>query len=136
MIPITIAVIGGQATGDQSAGRKPLTAFFPFTDLRPGHIHRIFCDGCGSRFYRVIVWYSLQSPWVIGFVVAVFVGLALSMFGCTTCEYRLLSQIGWELEREGDYRGFCHGLGFRDSRITCIGPALASLFSLYRQHRE
>ena len=47
--------------------------------------------------------------------------------GCITCVFHPLSRIGWELNEKGNYRGFCHGVGFGIVASPCIGPALASL---------
>ena len=81
MIPITVAVIGGQATGDQSVGRKPLTAFFLSLIYVLGISIVYSAMGVAAASTGSLFGTALQSPWVIGFVVAVFVGLALSMFG-------------------------------------------------------
>jgi thiol:disulfide interchange protein DsbD len=71
---------------------------------------------------------ALQSPWVIGFVVVVFVGLALSMFG--VYYLRVPSFISDRLGTEtgtGFIGVFVMGLISGIVASPCIGPALASL---------
>jgi len=128
MIPITIAVIGGQATGDQSAGRKPLTAFFLSLIYVLGISIVYSAMGVAAASTGSLFGTALQSPWVIGFVVAVFVGLALSMFG--VYYLRVPSFIS---DRLGTKTGkgligvFVMGLVSGIVASPCIGPALASL---------
>lgn len=83
MIPITVAVIGGQATGEQGAAKKPLTAFFSFSGLCPWYIVSLFYHGCGSRFYGGIIWFRLAES-----------------VGCRVCSdsfYRACHEYVWSL---------------------------------------
>src|SRR3989304_5425823 len=128
MIPITIAVIGGQATGDQSAGRKPLTAFFLSLIYVLGISIVYSAMGVAAASTGSLFGTALQSPWVIGFVVAVFVGLAMSMFG--VYYLRVPSFISDRLgtgTRKGIIGVFVMGLISGIVASPCIGPALASL---------
>src|SRR3990167_74999 len=128
MIPITIAVIGGQATGDQSAGRKPLTAFFLSLIYVLGISIVYSAMGVAAASTGSLFGTALQSPWVIGFVVAVFIGLALSMFG--VYYLRVPSFISDRLgtgTRKGIVGVFVMGLVSGIVASPCIGPALASL---------
>lgn len=128
MIPITVAVIGGQATGDQSAGRKPLTAFFLSLIYVLGISIVYSSMGVAAASTGSLFGTTLQSPWVIGFVVAVFVGLALSMFG--VYYLRIPSFISDRLgtgTRKGIIGVFAMGLVSGIVASPCIGPALASL---------
>ncbi|OGM11868.1 hypothetical protein A2V80_01710 [Candidatus Woesebacteria bacterium RBG_16_39_8b] len=128
MIPITVAVIGGQATGDQSVGRKPLTAFFLSLIYVLGISIVYSAMGVAAASTGSLFGTALQSPWVIGFVVAVFVGLALSMFG--VYYLRIPSFISDRLgtgTRKGIIGVFAMGLVSGIVASPCIGPALASL---------
>src|SRR3990167_3510169 len=128
MIPITIAVIGGQATGDQSAGRKPLTAFFLSLIYVLGISIVYSAMGVAAASTGSLFGTALQSPWVIGFVVAVFVGLAMSMFG--VYYLRVPSFISDRMgtgTRKGIIGVFVMGLVSGIVASPCIGPALASL---------
>ena len=128
MIPITVAVIGGQATGEQSAGRKPLTAFFLSLIYVLGISIVYSAMGVAAASTGSLFGTALQSPWVIGFVVAVFVGLALSMFG--VYYLRVPSFISDRLgtgTKKGIVGVFVMGLVSGIVASPCIGPALASL---------
>ena len=128
MIPITVAVIGGQTAGDQTTGRKPLTAFFLSLIYVLGISIVYAAMGVVAASTGALFGTALQSPWVIGFVVAVFVALAMSMFG--VYYLRVPSFIS---DRLGTKTGkgfvgvFIMGLVSGIVASPCIGPALASL---------
>ncbi|HHT9130743.1 MAG TPA: protein-disulfide reductase DsbD family protein, partial [Candidatus Brocadiaceae bacterium] len=128
MIPITVAVIGGQAAGDQTTGRKPLMAFFLSLIYVLGISIVYAAMGVVAASTGALFGTALQSPWVIGFVVAVFVALAMSMFG--VYYLRVPSFIS---DRLGTKTGkgfigvFVMGLVSGIVASPCIGPALASL---------
>lgn len=129
MIPITVAVIGGQAVaGEQAAARKPLKAFFLSLIYVLGISIVYAAMGVAAASTGALFGTALQSPWVIGFVVVVFVGLAMSMFG--VYYLRMPSFIS---DRLGTKTGkgiigvFVMGLVSGIVASPCIGPALASL---------
>ena len=128
MIPITVAVIGGQASGDQTAARSPLKALFLSLIYVLGISIVYSALGVTAASTGALFGTALQSPWVIGFVVAVFVGLAMSMFG--VYYLRVPSFIS---DRLGTKTGkgfvgvFVMGLVSGIVASPCIGPALASL---------
>ncbi len=128
MIPITVAVIGGQAAGEQAAARKPLAAFFLSLIYVLGISIVYATMGVAAASTGALFGSALQSPWVIGFVVAVFIGLAMSMFG--VYYLRVPSFIS---DRLGTKTGkgfigvFVMGLVSGIVASPCIGPALASL---------
>lgn len=128
MIPITVAVIGGQAAGDQTAVRRPLTAFFLSLIYVLGISIVYSALGVVAASTGALFGTALQSPWVVGFVVAVFIGLAMSMFG--VYYLRVPSFIS---DRLGTRTGkgligvFVMGLVSGIVASPCIGPALASL---------
>lgn len=128
MIPITVAVIGGQAAGDQTTARKPLKAFLLSLIYVLGISIVYAAMGVAAASTGALFGTALQSPWVIGFVVVVFVGLAMSMFG--VYYLRMPSFIS---DRLGTKAGkgfigvFVMGLISGIVASPCIGPALASL---------
>lgn len=128
MIPITVAVIGGQAIGDQATTRKPLTAFFLSLIYVLGISIVYSAMGVAAASTGALFGTALQSPWVIGFVVTVFIGLALSMF-----EVYYLRVPSFISDRLGTKTGkglmgvFVMGLVSGIVASPCIGPALASL---------
>lgn len=128
MIPITVAVIGGQAAGEQTTARKPLTAFSLSLIYVLGISIVYSSMGVVAASTGALFGTALQSPWVIGFVVTVFVALAMSMFG--VYYLRVPSFIS---DRLGTKSGkgfagvFVMGLVSGIVASPCIGPALASL---------
>ncbi|MDN3514188.1 MAG: protein-disulfide reductase DsbD [Candidatus Brocadia sp.] len=128
MIPITVAVIGGQAAGGQTAARRPMTAFFLSLIYVLGMSSVYATMGVAAASTGALFGSALQSPWVIGFVVAVFVGLAMSMFGLyylrvpSFISDRLGTKTG-----KGFIGVFVMGLVSGIVASPCVGPALASL---------
>ncbi|MDR4507919.1 MAG: sulfite exporter TauE/SafE family protein [Candidatus Brocadiaceae bacterium] len=128
MIPITVAVIGGQASGGQTSTRSPLKAFFLSLIYVLGISIVYSAMGVAAASTGALFGTALQSPWVIGFVMAVFVALAMSMFG--VYYLRVPSFIS---DRLGTKTGkgiigvFVMGLVSGIVASPCIGPALASL---------
>ncbi|MDR4509925.1 MAG: protein-disulfide reductase DsbD [Candidatus Brocadiaceae bacterium] len=128
MIPITVAVIGGQSAGGQEGKRKPAAAFFLSLIYVLG-ISTVYASmGVAAASTGALFGSALQSPWVIGVVVAIFVGLAMSMFG--VYYLRVPSFIS---DRLGTKTGkgfigvFIMGLVSGIVASPCIGPVLASL---------
>ena len=128
MIPITVAVIGGQPAGGQTTARSPLKAFFLSLIYVLGISIVYSAMGVAAASTGALFGTALQSPWVIGFVVVVFVALAMSMFG--VYYLRVTSFIS---DRLGTKTGkgfvgvFVMGLISGIVASPCIGPALASL---------
>src|SRR3989339_690408 len=128
MIPITVAVIGGQAAGDQTMARSPLKAFFRSLIYVLGISIVYSAMGVAAASTGSLFGTALQSPWVIGFVVAVFVGLALSMFGVYYLQVpSFISDRLGTGTRKGFIGVFVMGLVSGIVASPCIGPALASL---------
>ncbi|OQZ03081.1 MAG: hypothetical protein B6D34_09520 [Candidatus Brocadia sp. UTAMX1] len=128
MIPITVAVIGGQATGEQGVAKKPLTAFFLSLIYVLGISLVYSTMGVVAASTGALFGSALQSPWVVGFVVTVFIGLAMSMFG--VYYLRVPSFISDRLGAKtgkGIVGVFAMGLVSGIVASPCIGPALASL---------
>lgn len=128
MIPITVAVIGGQSSGEQEGKRNPLKAFYLSLIYVMGISIVYSALGVTAASTGALFGAALQSPWVIGFVVVVFVALAMSMFG--VYYLRVPSFIS---DRLGGKTGkgvagvFVMGLISGIVASPCIGPILASL---------
>ena len=128
MIPITVAVIGGQAAGDQATARSPLKAFFLSLIYVLGISIVYSAMGVAAASTGALFGTALQSPWVIGFVVVVFVALAMSMFGVYYLRVPsfISDRLGTKTGR-GFIGVFVMGLISGIVASPCIGPALASL---------
>lgn len=128
MIPITVAVIGGQASGEQQGRRNSLRAFLLSLIYVLGISIVYAALGVTAASTGALFGAALQSPWVIGFVVAVFVALAMSMFG-----FYYLRVPSFISDRLGGKTGrgvagvFVMGLISGIIASPCIGPILASL---------
>lgn len=128
MIPITVAVIGGQASGEQQGRRNSLRAFLLSLIYVLGISIVYAALGVTAASTGALFGAALQSPWVIGFVVAVFVALAMSMFG-----FYYLRVPSFISDRLGGRTGrgvagvFVMGLISGIIASPCIGPILASL---------
>jgi thioredoxin:protein disulfide reductase len=128
MIPITVAVIGGKAGGDQQAARKPLHAFFLSLVYVLGIAIVYSTMGVIAASTGGLFGAALQNPWVIGFVIAVFIGLALSMFGVYTLQVpSFISERLGAQTRSGIIGVFLMGLVSGIVASPCIGPALAGV---------
>lgn len=126
MIPIIVAVIGGKVTGDRPG--RPLTAFFLSLIYVLG-ISLVYATlGVIAASTGALFGFALQSPWVIGFIVAIFVALALSMFGVYTLQApSFISERLGEKAGKGFIGVFIMGLISGIVASPCVGPVLASL---------
>lgn len=75
MIPITLSVIGARTLGSPLKGLL-LSVFYV---LGISLVYSVM--GVSAALLGGAIGATLSSPWVVGFVVAVFIALALSMFG-------------------------------------------------------
>ncbi|MCF6149901.1 MAG: protein-disulfide reductase DsbD [Candidatus Kuenenia sp.] len=129
MIPITVAIIGGQATGEQQQGkRSPLRSFLLSLVYVLGISIVYSAMGVTAASTGALFGTALQSPWVIGFVVAVFVALAMSMFGVYYLRVPpfISNRLGGKTGK-GVAGIFVMGLISGIVASPCIGPILASL---------
>ncbi|MCF6157709.1 MAG: protein-disulfide reductase DsbD [wastewater metagenome] len=126
MIPITIAVIGGQAAGDQV--RRPFTAFLLSLVYVLGISIVYSTLGVIAASTGELFGSALQNPWVIGFIAAIFIALALSMFGVYTLQVPSFISDRLGAKRGKGFMGiFIMGLISGIIASPCIGPVLASL---------
>ena len=128
MIPITIAVIGGQAAGEQRAARTPLKALSLSLIYVLGIAVVYAAMGVAAASTGALFGAALQSPWVVGFVAAVFVALAMSAFGVFYLRVPsfLSDRLGTKTGK-GLIGVFVMGLVSGIVASPCVGPALASL---------
>ncbi len=128
MIPITIAVIGGQAAGDQKSVRTPLKALSLSLIYVLGIAVVYAAMGVAAASTGALFGAALQSPWVVGFVAAVFVALAMSAFGVFYLRVPsfLSDRLGTKTGK-GLIGVFVMGLVSGIVASPCVGPALASL---------
>jgi thioredoxin:protein disulfide reductase len=126
MIPIIVAVIGGKVTSDRPG--RPLTAFLLSLVYVLG-ISVVYATlGVIAASTGALFGFALQSPWVIGFIVAIFIALALSMFGIYTLQVpSFISERLGEKAGKGFVGVFIMGLISGIVASPCIGPVLASL---------
>lgn len=122
MIPITVAVIGGQSAG------TPLKGFLLSLVYVLGISIVYSVLGIAAASTGTLFGSAMQSPYVIGFVVAVFIALAFSMFGAYTLQIpTFLSEKFGQKSGAGIAGVFFMGLVAGTVASPCVGPALVSL---------
>lgn len=122
MIPITVAVIGGQSAGTPLKGFL-LSLVYVLGISIVYSVLGIVAASTGALFGS-----AMQSPYVIGFVVAVFIALAFSMFGAYTLQTpTFLSEKLGPKSGAGIAGVFFMGLVSGTVASPCVGPALVSL---------
>ncbi|MBI2560650.1 MAG: protein-disulfide reductase DsbD, partial [Planctomycetes bacterium] len=122
MIPITVAVIGGQSAGTPLKGFL-LSLVYVLGISIVYSVLGIIAASTGALFGS-----AMQSPYVIGFVVAVFIVLAFSMFGAYTLQTpTFLSEKFGPKSGAGIAGVFFMGLVSGTVASPCVGPALVSL---------
>lgn len=124
MIPVTISYFSSQAGGSRAKALSMASVYVGGIVLT----YAIFGLLAG-RAGKDIGAYS-ANPWVVGVLVAVFLALALSMFGLY--EIRLPSSLTTRLESAGSERGgylgaFILGLVLGFVAAPCVGPFAGSL---------
>jgi thiol:disulfide interchange protein DsbD len=122
MIPITVAVIGGQSGGTPLKGFL-LSLVYVFGISIVYSVLGIVAASTGALFGS-----AMQSPYVIGFVAAVFIALAFSMFGAYTLQApTFLSEKFGQKGSAGIAGVFFMGLVAGTVASPCVGPALVSM---------
>ncbi|HEY4481409.1 MAG TPA: protein-disulfide reductase DsbD [Candidatus Brocadiaceae bacterium] len=122
MIPITIAIIGGQSAGTPLKGFL-LSLVYVLGISIVYSVLGIVAASTGALFGS-----AMQSPYVIGFVAAVFIVLAFSMFGAYTLQTpTFLSEKLGPKSGAGIAGVFFMGLVSGTVASPCVGPALVSL---------
>ncbi len=122
MIPITVAIIGGQATN------KPLKGFYLSLIYVLGISVVYSALGVAAASTGALFGSAVNSPWVVGFVALVFFALAFSMFG--VYELKLPTAMA---EKFGGKKGsgvlgiFFMGLISGTVASPCVGPILVSM---------
>jgi thiol:disulfide interchange protein DsbD len=123
LIPITISYFGGQ-TGGKASRTLLLAVLYVLGMSLTYSVLGTIAAMTGSLFGA-----ALQNPWVVGFIVAVMVGLASSMFGLW--EFRLPSFLtrGTGTAKKGYAGAVFMGLTVGIVAAPCIGPFVLGLLT-------
>lgn len=123
MIPITIAIIGGQET------HRPLRGFYLSLIYVLGIAVVYSALGVAAASTGALFGSAVKSPWVVGFVAAVFIALAFSMFGVYELKLptSLAEKFGGKKNGAGALGIFFMGLVSGTVASPCVGPVLVSL---------
>jgi thiol:disulfide interchange protein DsbD len=127
LIPITISYFGGQA-GGKASRTFTLALFYVFGMSITYSVLGTAAAMTGSLFGA-----ALQNPWVVGFIVAVMIGLAASMFGLW--EFRLPTFLtrGTGTAKRGYLGAVFMGLTVGIVAAPCIGPFVLGLLTYVGQ---
>ncbi|MBF0169746.1 MAG: sulfite exporter TauE/SafE family protein, partial [Nitrospinae bacterium] len=130
LIPITVSYFGGK--GEQGKGGLILRALLYLLGMAVMYSTLgLFAALTGSLFGAI-----LQHTAVILFIVAVMVGLALSMFGLWDMRMpRFLSDMGGK-NREGALGSFVMGLTVGIVAAPCIGPFVLGLLTFVGERQD
>ena len=123
MIPITVAIIGGQET------QKPFRGFYLSLVYVLGIAVVYSTLGVAAASTGSLFGSAVNSPWVIGFVATVFIVLAFSMFGVFELKLpaSLAEKFGGKKKGAGVLGIFFMGLVSGTVASPCVGPILVSL---------
>lgn len=123
MIPITVAIIGGQ--GNQ----RPLRGFYLSLIYVLGIAVVYSALGVAAASTGALFGSAVNSPWVVGFVAVVFVALAFSMFGAFELQLptSMAEKFGGNKKGAGVLGIFFMGLVSGTVASPCVGPVLVSL---------
>ncbi|MGR3318742.1 MAG: protein-disulfide reductase DsbD family protein, partial [Candidatus Anammoxibacter sp.] len=123
MIPITVAIIGGQAS------QKPIKGFYLSLIYVLGIAVVYSALGVVAASTGMLFGSAVNSPWVVGFVVVIFVALAFSMFGVYELQLptSLAEKFGGKKKGMGVIGIFFMGLVSGTVASPCVGPVLVSL---------
>ncbi|MBI3451125.1 MAG: thioredoxin family protein [Acidobacteria bacterium] len=126
LIPITISYFGGQAAG--RAPRRLLLASLYVLGMAVTYSTL----GAVAAATGGLLGSALQSPWVLGFVAAVLVALALSMFGFFEIALPgfIVNRIS---SRQGAFGALFMGLTVGLVAAPCIGPFVFGLLAYVGQ---
>ncbi|HER44169.1 MAG TPA: DUF255 domain-containing protein, partial [Candidatus Eisenbacteria bacterium] len=127
LIPITISYFGGQAGGRTS--RTLVLALFYVLGMSITYS----LLGTAAAMTGGLFGAALQNPWVVGFIVAVMIGLAASMFGLW--EFRLPAFLtrGSGRAKRGYLGAVFMGLTVGIVAAPCIGPFVLGLLTYVGQ---
>ena len=123
MIPITVAIIGGQET------KSPLKGFYLSLVYVLGIAVIYSALGVAAASTGALFGSAVKSPWVVSFVALVFVALAFSMFGVYELKMPtgLAEKFGGKKNSSGIIGIFFMGLVSGTVASPCVGPVLVSL---------
>lgn len=120
IIPITISYFGGQSEG------RPTRTFLMACFYVAGMAITYSALGVAAALSGKLLGSALQNPWVLGFIVAVLLALAASMFGLY--DFQLPSFLtGSAKARSGLVGALFMGLVVGLVAAPCIGPVISGL---------
>ena len=122
VIPLTVSFFGGQAKGE------PRRVFGLAAIYVLGMATTYSALGVAAGLSGKLFGAALQSPWVLAFIAAVLVGLALSMFGLYDIRMptALMQKAGARSGRAGAY---AMGLLVGVVAAPCVGPFVLGLLA-------
>jgi thioredoxin:protein disulfide reductase len=122
VIPLTVSFFGGQSKGQ--SGRTFLLAGVYVLGMATTYSSLGVAAALSGRLFGV----ALQSPWVLGGVALVLVGLALSMFGFYDLRMptSLMQKAG---ARQGLAGAYAMGLLVGVVAAPCVGPVVLGLLA-------
>ncbi|MCK4538940.1 MAG: thioredoxin family protein [Candidatus Krumholzibacteria bacterium] len=123
LIPITVSYFGGQA-GGKTSRTFLLTLIYVFGMSITYSVLGIIAAMTGALFGS-----ALQNPFVIFFIVAVFVGLATSMFGLWEIRMPTFLARRTGTAKKGGWGAFFMGLTVGIVAAPCIGPFVLGLLT-------
>ncbi len=129
LIPITISYFGGQSAGSTARTIGLSTVYVVGMSITYSALGVVAATTGG------LLGSALQSPWVLGFVAAVMVALALSLFGFY--EFGLPGFITRRIQgRQGFGGALFMGLTVGLVAAPCIGPFVLSLLAYVGQQGD
>ena len=123
MIPITVAIIGGQETN------SPFKGFYLSLVYVLGIAVIYSALGVAAASTGALFGSAVNSPWVVSFVAVVFIALAFSMFGVYELKMptAMAEKFGGKGKSSGVIGIFFMGLVSGTVASPCVGPVLVSL---------
>ncbi|MGR3219713.1 MAG: protein-disulfide reductase DsbD family protein [Candidatus Anammoxibacter sp.] len=123
MIPITVAIIGGQES------QKPIKGFYLSLIYVLGIAVVYSALGVVAASTGMLFGSAVNSPWVVGFVAVIFIALAFSMFGVYELQLptSLAEKFGGKKKGMGVIGIFFMGMVSGTVASPCVGPVLVSL---------
>lgn len=123
MIPITVAIVGGQT------GNKPIRGFYLSLVYVLGISVVYSALGVVAASTGALFGSAVNSPWVVGVVAFIFTALAFSMFGVYELQLPtgMAEKFGGKKKGSGIIGIFFMGLISGTVASPCVGPVLVSL---------
>ncbi|MBX3016718.1 MAG: protein-disulfide reductase DsbD [Bdellovibrionaceae bacterium] len=133
MIPITLAVLAKDSQRRTRAQSFLRSLAYVFGIATTYSILGVFAASTGALFGS-----AMSSPWVLGAVCAVFLAMALSLFGFYEIEvpHRLQRALGKGHSLSGNLGAFVTGLISGIVASPCVGPILVGILAYVAQSQN